>query len=177
MKLLFTSLCFLLHVAAFCQGEQILKEGDTLANYEVKMVEDGKIVSTRDLISGRKLILYFWGRRCLPCVKGLPKLDSIQSKFGNKLLVLCVSPEKDIKEVQDFLSARPALSQLRLTFVTDSSLAIYRGFLTSNVCWFDEKGILRVITKSENTNQNNIGKWLNGKAISFKKEIQVPGAL
>ena len=167
MKLLLTSLCFLFHIAGICQVKQLLQVGDTLPNYEVKMVADGKIVNIRDLVGKRNLILYFWGRRCLPCVRNLVKYDSIQKHFGNKVFILCVSAEKDTKEVKEFLDLRPRLGKSSLTFVTDGTWKMFKDLKSGSFGWFDKGAVLRVIATSAITTQQSVGDWLNRSTSNF----------
>src|ERR1700733_364619 len=46
---------------------------------------------------GKYIILDFWATWCAPCVSSFPKMDSLQKKFNDKLVILPVTDEK--KEV------------------------------------------------------------------------------
>jgi len=65
----------------------------------------GKPATTAKLsdFKGKLLILDFWATWCSPCVAMIPKMDSLQKAFGNKIQFLSVTYQKD-SEVLPFMA-------------------------------------------------------------------------
>lgn len=57
---------------------------------------DGNRIRTEDL-NGKFLILDFWATWCGPCIEQMPKLVGINKKYGDRLRVISVSLDTDIK--------------------------------------------------------------------------------
>lgn len=53
---------------------------------------------------GKLLIIDFWGTYCAPCIRMIPKMDSLQMVFGDKLQFLPVTPQ-NAKVIGPFLTA------------------------------------------------------------------------
>ncbi|RAV27550.1 redoxin domain-containing protein [Sinomicrobium soli] len=169
------------------QDKRQVKIGDSLLqDYKVQLVYNGEWTTVKELQGDRNLIINFWGRRCKPCVRELPKLDSLQREFGNDILILCVSPEpeEDIKEVKDFLDSKSLLRNLKLTFVINSasytynedgvrtnrvSGDLYKDFMSydgvSRKFWLDQHGILKAITEPKKVNKENLDYFLSNGTL------------
>lgn len=65
----------------------------------------------------RLTLLDFFGTWCLPCLRALPHLDSLERQFAGKAMVVMVSNEKTAA-LQRFLQARPGF---RFPVLADSS--------------------------------------------------------
>lgn len=175
------------------QDKRQVKIGDSLLqDYKVQLVHNGEWTTVKELQGNRNLIINFWGRRCKPCVRALPKLDSLQREFGNDMLILCVSPEEDIKVVKDFLDSKPLLRNLKLTFVINSasytynedgvrtnlvSGDLYKDFMVGGLdpkkSWLDPDGIVRALTRPKEVNRENIAfflsnGWVNENPVENK---------
>src|SRR5690606_15334260 len=68
-------------------NELVLNNGDTINLSELK----GKVV-----------LLDFWYRGCLPCIKAIPELNELQKEFEDDLVVIGVNDVDDNKQVNDF---------------------------------------------------------------------------
>lgn len=64
----------------------------------------GRRVSLAEL-RGRPVLLQFWATWCGVCRRDLPSVRSIQSSYGNELIVLAVSIDDTVDKLRAFQSA------------------------------------------------------------------------
>src|SRR5690606_9202569 len=81
-----------------------LQIGDTvpeaLWHMPLQMVKAGKEGSTTITLNdyrGKLIILDFWATWCVPCVKSLKKLDSLQTMLGQEVIVIPTGYESEAK--------------------------------------------------------------------------------
>jgi len=79
---------------------QELTVGDSMPDLKgLRFFKDGKY-SDIDLkfsqIKDKLIIFDFWAPWCGPCIAGLPKMDSLQKKFGDKIMILPIVGWKKI---------------------------------------------------------------------------------
>lgn len=86
-----------------------LKIGDSVPSVALSGLINGAGLSGKDLsvFKGKLLILDFWATWCAPCVSVMPRLDSLQEIFREKLQFLPVAYESEA-EVRMFLDKRRA---------------------------------------------------------------------
>lgn len=71
------------------------------------VLNNGKIIKLSDL-KGKVVLLDFWYRGCLPCIKTIPKLIKLQEEFKDELVIIGIN-DVDIKEdVTEFLHYKNA---------------------------------------------------------------------
>src|SRR5690349_12062447 len=97
MRYLFL-LAILFHTPRYCNAQFTMKSeltiGDTMQDVEINNIVNGKKGSVKvSDFKGKLLILDFWATWCSPCIKVMPKLDSLQKYFGSKIQILPVTYE------------------------------------------------------------------------------------
>lgn len=65
-------------------------------------LSDGNKLKLSDL-KGKVVLLDFWYRSCLPCIKAMPELAQLQREFKNDLVVIGVNDRDEQDQVEDFL--------------------------------------------------------------------------
>ncbi len=125
---------------------------------------------------GRLLIIDFWATWCSPCVASLPKLDSMQRAFGNRVQFLPVAYEQEEK-VDAFLKKfeRRIGHQLDLPFVTADTMltAMFPHTYLPHYVWIDGEGVVRAITGLSEMTAANVKAMLDGVAGQFEVKHDV----
>lgn len=141
-----------------------------LQNYKDKTGKNATTVKISDF-RGKILILDFWATWCSPCIAMIPRMDSLQKKFGDKVQFLSVTYQSK-KEALSFLE-KFELQQKRhfdLPLVTDSKELekLFPHKTLPHYVWIDSEGVVRAITEAYYVNYENINKMINKAAITAK---------
>jgi thiol-disulfide isomerase/thioredoxin len=116
---------------------------------------------------GKYIILDFFNTYCIPCVRSLKKLDSIQQKHNDELQILMVTFQKQ-NEIKEFLK-KSKLENIMLPFITNDSI-FHKYALTPFYPFYiiiDRNGIIQAITSSDGINENKIDRLLKGDKVDF----------
>jgi thiol-disulfide isomerase/thioredoxin len=117
---------------------------------------------------GKLLILDFWATWCSPCVAMIPKMDSLQQQFGDKIQFLSVTYQTE-KEVMPFLNKlqKQKGKHYDLPIVTaDRQLsAIFPHNILPHYVWIGGNGIVRAITGSNEINAANISGMVSSSDV------------
>lgn len=121
-------LCCLFFSVGFGQGLQV---GDQVPDVVVRGVTGMKSADGRDhssvrLVSdfkGKLLLLDFWATWCAPCRAMMPRLDSLQGVFGDRLVVLPVAYER-AAVVQPMLQAMKRTANISLPMLTGDTTLV-----------------------------------------------------
>lgn len=139
----------------------------------------GNPASTAKLsdFKGKLLILDFWATWCSPCVAMIPKMDSLQKAFGDKIQFLSVTYQKD-NEVLPFtenlekrLGKRFSLPMIN----GDTELGkLFPHVYLPHYVWIDGNGVVKGITGQEDISAVNIREQLtSGAPLSKKTDMKV----
>src|SRR5690606_29564832 len=122
-----------------------LKVGDVVKDLSFKEIVNYKKTSAslKDF-KNKIIILDFWATWCGPCVQGLPRLDTLQRKYQNDIVVLPITNESAVI-AKNFFKQRHTL---QLPSVVDGSyLNEYFPFtLLPHTVVIDKKGKVVAIT-------------------------------
>jgi thiol-disulfide isomerase/thioredoxin len=130
-----------------------------------KMMNNTAASSNISSYKGKLLILDFMATSCGGCIKALPRLDSLQHKFSDRVAVLLVTVERQ-ERVTAFLKRHPGF---RLPFVAeDTTLAsLFPHQFLSHIAWIDQTGKVRAISASEYITEQNIQTILRGETVHW----------
>jgi thiol-disulfide isomerase/thioredoxin len=117
-------------------------------------------------LKGKVVIIDFWATNCGSCINAMPRLERLQKRFGDSVVILPVSYEK-AEIVQSFLVRNAIGKTMHMPVVTaDTKLAaLFPHQLLSHEVWIDQKGIVRAITEAEYVNLGNISTLLHGRSF------------
>lgn len=99
--------CYLLLLlTAPCFAQQAYIAGNEVKNLPIKKIMNYKVpVNSLQQLEATVTILDFFGTWCAPCIKALPKLETLKNKFAADLNIVLVSIEKE-STLQSFISKR-----------------------------------------------------------------------
>jgi len=147
-----------------------------LHNYKNAKGEPATTAQLADF-KGKLLILDFWATWCTPCVAMMPKMDSLQRQFGDKIQFLSLSYEKaDV--VFPFLAE---LEKRRgqafcLPNISDEKVLhqLFPHAALPHYVWIDAEGVVRAMTGMEEVTSENIALALERSyAMSLKAEVPI----
>lgn len=117
---------------------------------------------------GKPLLLDFWSIWCSGCISSMPKMDSLQTYFGNKLQIIFVTKNSK-REVEQLFAKRKRFLPKKIPMVIED-VYLSRLFPHESVphlVWIDEKGIVRYITYSHNATKDNLEAFLLHRPLAF----------
>lgn len=182
IKYIVTGLALLFALNAYPQNKnssniKSLTVGENVPDITISQVlQHNKITSVKmQDYKDQLLILDFWDTYCRSCILAMPKMQSLQQKFGNKIKILLVnwqSPEV----VRKFFNTNNFVKQNNInlpTVVDDKILNQYfKHQSVPHEVWI-YKGKVKAITREEYVTEDNINAILEGKEVKWlvKKEL------
>ena len=125
-------------------------------------------------LKGKLVILDFWDINCSSCILLMPRLDSLQKEFGEKIEIILVT-QNNKKEVEKLFShSKIKMPSLKM-IIKDTLLNEFFPHVTvPHQVWIDTEGKVKFITDAYNATKENISKVLEGKEINlhFRNEIE-----
>ena len=88
--------------ATFCSFSTVKKNP-----LETLVLNNGKTIKLADL-KGKIVILDFWYRGCLPCIKAMPELVELQEEFKDDVVIIGINDRDEKADVSDFLDYKNA---------------------------------------------------------------------
>ncbi|MFT3678651.1 MAG: TlpA disulfide reductase family protein [Ferruginibacter sp.] len=127
---------------------------------------------TASHIQEKLIILDFWNVWCSACLTSMPKMDSLQKMFGDKLQIILVTTNKP-SEVKKAL-AKPYLKQVDLPIIAEDSVlsSVFTYVSVPHHVWINANGIVEYISYPYNTNEKNIKGYLSGNKplLAYKND-------
>jgi thiol-disulfide isomerase/thioredoxin len=148
-----------------CSNAQALNIGDNCPDLVLNNVMN--YPTTRITLSQfktRLTVLHIWATDCVPCIKMLPGLDSLQKQFGNKIQIIAVNKES-LGFTKEFFAKRKSIRLPAIPFATGDvriEQLFPQEFGPIGV-WLDSGLVVRYITYGQNTTAANISAFLEGR--------------
>ena len=166
MKKIYLLLAFLLSIGA-AKARQ-LRIGDLLPNIAItKTVPAAKGTINTDDYKDKLLIIDLWATNCGACIAAMPRLDSLQRQFGDKIRILPVTSETEA-DVNVFWKKNRNTRNLGLFTVVDDQ--VLRNYFphksVSHEVWV-YKGKVVAITSEDEVSAANIESVLAGKPVNL----------
>ncbi|MBE8722020.1 TlpA family protein disulfide reductase [Sphingobacterium pedocola] len=155
------------------EGIEALQIGDLMYDIQLDKTinpHTGQSTARLSEFSGKVIILDFWATWCAPCIAMLPKMDSLQCTYSDKLQFLSVTSETETV-VRSFLDRMQAVHSKKssLTYVVEDRL-LKRMFPHASIphyVWIDGRGKVIAITGMEEINGENIQKAITEQVLSL----------
>ncbi|HLP39554.1 thioredoxin-like domain-containing protein [Lacibacter sp.] len=129
------------------------------------------------------IILDFFATWCSSCAKAFPKLDSLQTQFGNRISIRLVSSygTRDTKEkITAFFVRRKQATGMSFSFPVINNDSLLKNSFPHNkiphYVWIYNNKLI-AITRSKDVTASNIKKILRGKTISLPQKTDPPSKL
>lgn len=142
----------------------------------------GKSVPSAKLsdFRGKLLILDFWATWCSPCVAMIPRMDSLQKVFGDRVAFLSVTYQSD-QEVLPFLYRleKQLGRKFDLPVLTGSKElnGLFPHVYLPHYVWIDGDGVVRGITGQDMVNGVQINQVLSTgglNSLAKKSDYDIP---
>ena len=138
----------------------------------------GRLVSSARLsdFRGKLLILDFWATWCSPCVAMMPKMDSLQGVFGDRVQFLSVSYQQD-GEVLPFVADREKRLGRRFRLPMLNGDQVLRGMFPHvylpHYVWIGGDGRVLAVSGLDDLTTGNIERVLSGGRLEQKVKRDV----
>ena len=140
-----------------------LKIGDKVPDVAFGKFLDSPSVNLRiSNLKGKLIILDFWNIHCANCIKGMPKMEALQKKFGNQLQIISIT--KNSEQQVKRLFSKVKIKRPNFPFVIEDTL--FNLLFPHNGdplhVWINKDGVVSAITFDYNTNMKTVSQMLNG---------------
>lgn len=114
--LLFLCLSLIYTITVSAQENEVLQK-----NLPKEIVlNNGKTIKLTDL-KNKVILLDFWYRGCLPCLKAIPDLIELQEEFKNDLVIIGINDIDTRKDVNDYYAYKKV--NYHSTYKTDTNIS------------------------------------------------------
>ncbi|WP_342328709.1 redoxin domain-containing protein [Pedobacter sp. FW305-3-2-15-E-R2A2] len=145
-----------------------LNIGDQLPDFEIPVIINGTKRSMRSsAFKDQLLIIDFWSIYCSGCIAAMPKMDSLQKHFGDKIKILPVTYEAETL-VTNFWKKNRNTKNLGLSSVVEDKIfsSYFRHQTIPHEAWIYQGKVI-AITTEQYVDKTNIQKVLNGELIKW----------
>lgn len=158
------------YISKLQEGPQTIK---TLENMELEGVPN---IEVRDLsgssfqlhdFKGKVVILNFWASWCSPCVEEVPSLINLVKHFKGDVVLLAVSGDSSLKDIDIFLKSFPELKGANIKVVWDEDRSLMKRF---QVARLPESLVLKKDLKLAKKLVGSID-WYNEDSLAYMKTL------
>jgi thiol-disulfide isomerase/thioredoxin len=146
---------------SFLYGQQPFHNGDQVPDFAInKILNSAHDARSFNNLRGEITIIDFFGTWCLPCIKALPRLQELQTTFGEKLNIVLVSTEKE-ERLNKFIAARRPFG---FEVIADETGSISNLFAPPSYPYtlvLNKDNRILAITDAGSISEKNIQDWLS----------------
>ena len=171
MRMIFFCLLLNLHLKNFSQA---LRVGDKCPELVFENIINGTVhQESLSSLSGKVVLLDFGSTDCLPCLRLLPKLDSLEIEFKGNFKVFMITKEKKEK-VKKFLESK-AGKKVTVPFIAEDSVfhRLFPHHALPHEVWIGPDGYIAAITRHEYVTKQNIEFVLNGGRPKWPVKVEM----
>lgn len=163
---------------AFSNAQKVkpLTIGDKVPDFVINHMINYKNSSAKlSDLKGKLVILDFWASWCTTCLNEMPKSESLQRQFENRIQIILVNPKLSRDSL---VQVNRSLQRIKQKTGVSISLPIvlydtilYNHFpfrYLPNLVWISPDRIVKAITGKEGLTYENINEILEGKQPSLK---------
>lgn len=174
-SVLFATIIIFLQLTAGYSQQRFLKVGDKIPNIKINLINYPTKSAEINDFKGKLLILDFWATWCSPCVASIPKMDSIQSIFRDKVQILPISDEP-LEKISQF--SQHLLKATNIKLISAYNESRLKSLFDFNAIpfyvWINPEGTIIALTSAEEVTIQNINKILISQQtnVTSKKQIK-----
>jgi thiol-disulfide isomerase/thioredoxin len=174
MKVIYCLMILLWPLVNRAQSVKALTVGDGVPDITITNVYNYP-ASTIHLseLKGKLVILDFMSTGCISCIEALLRFDSLQKKYGKRLMIIIISYEPS-KNIAGFLTKSLIGKQLKLPVVSDDRIlaALFPHVYISHEVWIKD-GKVKAITGAEYVSSANVQQILDDIPVNWpvKRDI------
>ncbi|TAM97043.1 MAG: TlpA family protein disulfide reductase [Chitinophagaceae bacterium] len=149
------------------QYDHPLKIGEQVPDIQLRVLNSSQPAMHISQFRGKILILDFWSTWCSACIGEFPKLEVLQNKFKDKLMILPIGFELEPGDIRKFIIKNKTFT-LPTAIQTKQDSVIMKLFPFNGVpheVWIDKNGKLIGFSDQFALTSDNIKQLLNGKKI------------
>ncbi|MCE7044459.1 TlpA family protein disulfide reductase [Dyadobacter sp. CY312] len=152
-----------------------MQVGDQVPDVLIKRIENYKTSEAQiSDFNGKLLVLDFWASWCGACISMLPRIDSLQRQFDDKIQILPVAYQSS-EVINDFLDRYQKKRGGRIVLpevMSDTLLhALFPHTYLPHYVWISTEGKVLSITGMEEMTAENIQKVLDGQANTIRQKV------
>ena len=143
-----------------------LKPGDRAPALEFEFVVQGPSEVNWKTLTGKVVVLDFWGTWCPPCVADIPHLNEMVSRYKGKAVQFIAVGHENPRKVAWFLKKHPIDAWVAL----DTDLSVYKSYFAFGIphaVIVDQKGTVAAVLSPHDVNPEVIDAVLGGKRPSY----------
>ncbi|MEO6220210.1 MAG: DUF547 domain-containing protein [Ginsengibacter sp.] len=141
------------------KGQQAYKAGNIVADFMFSKVLNNSMSSpSLNQLKNELTIIDFFGTWCIPCIKALPHLTALESKFPGKVTIILVSNE-DEGSLAKFIAAR---SPFPFPVVVDNEnrfISLFQPPSYPYTIVIDKPGKIIAVTDAASLTETDLNKW------------------
>lgn len=130
---------------------------------------DGKEIITLADYKDKLIIIDFWATWCVPCIKSLYKLDTLQGQFADDLVVIPTTYE-DAEDAATFFKKRGW--QLPTATLETTLKSYFPHQSIPHQVWVKDGNVLSIVGP-EYANADMVTKVIDGQEVDFDNKIEV----
>lgn len=155
-----------------------IQVGQQVPDHTINNIHNYKTTTAKlSDFKGKLVIIDFWATWCSPCVDMIPKMDSLQKVFGDKIQFISASYESENKVLPFLKKLQKGQPSNLLVIAGDTILhQLFPHKVMPHYVWIDGNGILLSITDSEEVTYDHISKFLQNQQLKLvqKKDLSIP---
>lgn len=171
LKSIFWFWAALCPIVSFCQKNV----GDTLdPEFIHQLMQSANPSISESEYRDKAIIIDFWGSQCGTCLKKMPFVLDMQTKFKNDIICLYAT-EQDSITVRKFFTKRPDIKKYSLPMISDANnlTKTFPHVGIPHIIWIGKDRIVKAITGAEEYTQSNLNMFLT-KEINFDVKKDIP---
>src|SRR5690606_37177201 len=140
-----------------------------------EMVTHNRGLSNFGSLQGKAIILDFGKTTCVPCIRSLTLIDSLQKEFGNELQFFFVTDESR-SVVDRFVNNNLIGKRIEIPIISEDSILrnLFPYLSSPHEVWINKNRVISAFTDHNYINRENVRLLINGDTINWPVKWDFP---